>query len=74
MTKILAFAGSARKDSWNKLLVKIAAQGAIDAGADVTVVDLADYPMPLFNQDLEAEDGMPEAAAKFKQLFECYLR
>jgi len=68
MTNILAFAGSARKDSWNKMLVKIAAQGAIDAGADVTIVDLADYPMPLFNQDLEAEDGMPEAAAKFKQL------
>jgi len=68
MTKILAFAGSARKDSWNRMLVKISAQGALDAGADVTVVDLADYPMPIFNQDLEAAEGMPEAAAKFKQL------
>lgn len=68
MTKILAFAGSARKDSWNKLLVKIAAMGATAAGGDVTVIDLADYPMPMFDQDLESENGMPEFAAKFKQL------
>ena len=68
MTKILAFAGSARKESWNKALVKVAAEGAAEAGADVTIVDLADYPMPIFNQDLEASEGMPESAAKFKQL------
>lgn len=68
MTKILAFAGSARKDSWNKQLVRIAAEGARGAGADVTVLDLADYPMPIFNQDLEVEQGMPDAAAEFKQL------
>lgn len=67
MTKILAFAGSARKDSWNKALVKIAAEGATAAGAEVTVIDLADYTMPIFNQDLEASDGMPEGAARFKQ-------
>lgn len=68
MTKILAFAGSSRKDSVNKKLVKIAATAAENAGANVTVVDLADYPMPLFNQDLEAEQGMPEKAREFKQL------
>ena len=58
MTKILAFAGSARKQSFNRRLVKVAAAGAESAGAQVTLIDLADYPMPLFDQDLEAESGI----------------
>ena len=66
--KILAFSGSARKQSYNQQLVKIAAQGAEQAGAEVTVISLADYPMPIFNQDDEAERGIPEAARAFKQL------
>lgn len=68
MVKILAFSGSARKDSFNTKLVKIAADGAKEAGADITVVDLADYPMPIFNQDFEAESGMPDKAREFKSL------
>lgn len=68
MAKILAFAGSARKDSLNKKLLKIAAAGAEAAGADVTLVDLVDFGMPLFNQDLESEQGMPDKAGKFKRL------
>lgn len=68
MTKILAFSGSGRKQSFNQQLVAIAAKGAVDAGADVTVINLADYPMPIFDEDLEAEKGMPEAAKQFKQL------
>lgn len=68
MVKILAFAGSARKDSLNKKLLKIAAAGAEAAGADITLVDLVDYEMPLFNQDLESEQGMPEKAGEFKRL------
>lgn len=67
--KILAFAGSARSASFNKQMIKIAAQGARDAGADVTLVDLRDYPLPLFDQDLEAAEGMPENGAKLKKLF-----
>ena len=68
MPKILAFAGSARKESVNKNLVAIAARGAREAGASVTEIDLADYPMPLFDQDLEQEQGMPEHARRFKSL------
>ncbi len=66
--KILAFAGSSRKESLNKKLIKIAAEGAIEAGAVVTVVDLADYPMPLYNGDLESDEGMPQSVLKFKNL------
>ncbi|HEY4233838.1 MAG TPA: NAD(P)H-dependent oxidoreductase [Lacipirellulaceae bacterium] len=67
--RILAFAGSARRDSFNKKLVAIAAGGAKQAGADVTLIDLADYELPLFNQDLEAEKGLPEKAIALKKLF-----
>ena len=67
--KILAFAGSAREDSFNKKLVRIAAAGATTAGAEVTVIDLKQFPMPLFDQDLEKASGMPEHAVRLKQLF-----
>jgi NAD(P)H-dependent FMN reductase len=67
--QILAFAGSARRQSFNKRLIKIAAGGAEAAGAKVTLIDLADYPLPLFNQDLEAEQGLPEKAIELKKLF-----
>ncbi len=52
---IIAFAGSLRKDSWNKQLVKAAAQAAEEQGARVTVIDLADYPLPIFDEDLEKQ-------------------
>jgi NAD(P)H-dependent FMN reductase len=67
--RILAFAGSARRESFNKQLIKIAAAGAEAAGASVTLVDLAVFELPLFNQDLEAEKGLPEKAVALKKLF-----
>jgi len=66
--KILAFAGSTRTDSFNKKLVKIASDGAKDAGADVTVIDLRDFAMPLYDGDLEQKDGLPQNARKLKDL------
>ncbi|MEQ1545572.1 NAD(P)H-dependent oxidoreductase [Methyloglobulus sp.] len=68
MPKILAFSGSSRKESYNQKLAQIAALGAQQAGAEVTVVNLADYPMPIFNQDLEMAEGMPNPARAFKEL------
>lgn len=68
MSKILAFAGSARADSCNKKLVVAAAQMVRDAGGEVTVVDLRDYPMPLYDGDLEAAEGLPENATKLFEL------
>ena len=67
--KILAFAGSTRRNSYNGQALQIAVAGARAAGADVTVVDLKDYPLPLMNEDLEREEGTPEAATQLKQLF-----
>jgi NAD(P)H-dependent FMN reductase len=67
-TRILAFAGSTRKESFNKKLVRIAAQGARDQGAEVTLIDLKDFALRLFDQDLEAVEGIPEAATRLKRL------
>ncbi|NHH98378.1 NADPH:quinone oxidoreductase [Candidatus Nitrosotalea sp. FS] len=66
--KILAFAGSTRADSFNKKLVKIAATGALEGGADVTVIDLRDFAMPLYDGDLEQQQGLPSNAKKLKDL------
>ncbi len=66
--KILAFAGSLRSGSFNKKLVRIAAEGARAAGAEVTEVDLRDIPMPLFDGDIEREQGLPPNAKLFKRL------
>ena len=66
--KILAFAGSTRRDSFNKQLVRVAAEGARETGAEVTILDLADLPLPLFDQDLEKAEGLPENAQRLKAL------
>jgi chromate reductase len=66
--KILAFAGSAREASYNKKLVKIAAEGAKAAGAEVTYLDFRHLPMPIYDEDLEAQEGIPENALKLKEL------
>ncbi len=64
--RLLAFAGSTRVDSYNKRLVRLAAEGARAAGAEVTVIDLRELPMPLFDEDLETAEGLPDNTRKFK--------
>lgn len=68
MIKILAFSGSARRDSYNQKLVEIAADGARREGAQLTIVNLGDFDMPIFNEDWESTHGMPESAKLFKRL------
>ncbi len=70
--KILAFAGSTRENSFNKKLVRIAADGAKAQGAEVTLIDLRDYPMPVYDGDLEAREGLPENAVKVRALFSAH--
>lgn len=67
--RILALGGSLRRESFNQKLAAIAADGAREAGANVTLIALRDFPMPLLDQDLEDASGLPESAKKLKQLF-----
>lgn len=67
--RILVFAGSAREDSLNKKLARIAARCVNDAGGEATFVDLRDFPLPLYDGDLEAREGMPPFAQQLRDLF-----
>jgi len=68
--KILVFAGSARKDSFNKKLARAAADTAEKSGASVTYADLADYPAAVYNGDDEDANGIPQSMRDFKALMQ----
>lgn len=61
--KIIAFAGSNSRESINKQLVTYAAEHF--EGHEVEVLDLNDYPLPLFSVDVEAEIGQHHNAKRF---------
>lgn len=67
-TRILFFAGSAREGSLNKRLARLGADIAQANGINATFADLGDYPMPLYDGDLETREGPPENARKLKAL------
>jgi NAD(P)H-dependent FMN reductase len=66
--RLLAFSGSARAGSINQKLACAAAAAARAHGAEVTLADLRDFPMPLYHGDLEAGEGMPDGAFRFRGL------
>lgn len=66
--RLLALAGSLRQDSLNRLLAANAAQMARDAGAEVVEVNLREYPLPVFDEDIEAA-GIPDQVRALKDLF-----
>ncbi len=66
--KLLFFAGSARNGSHNKRLAKLGATIAEANGIASTVADLGDYPMPLYDADLENTEGVPDNARKLEAL------
>jgi chromate reductase len=65
--KILAFSGSIRSGSYNTRLAALAAKELARADAEVTLISLQDYPLPLYDGDLEAKAGPPEQAVKLKR-------
>ena len=66
--KILALAGSTRTGSFNQQLVGVAAEMAQERGAEVTVISLRDFPLPLYDGDFEAAEGIPANADKLYEL------
>lgn len=69
---ILAFSGSTRTASTNRKVLAIAVRAAEEAGARVTTIDLRDFPLPLYDGDLEANAGVPEPAMRLKALFKSH--
>jgi chromate reductase len=66
MKKILVFAGSIRSGALSgKLAAHVARELAL-INADATLISLADYELPLYNGDLEKDEGIPENAKKLK--------
>jgi chromate reductase len=67
--KILVLSGSLRTGSYNTRLAALTAKELTLAEADVTRISLGDYPLPIYDADLEANAGMPDMAVKLKQMF-----
>lgn len=70
--RLLALAGSMRRDSYNDRLVRIAVRGAREAGAEVTHVRMGDLPVPVYDADLEEAEGMPANVLEWKRLFKSH--
>ena len=66
--RLLAFAGSARRESLNRKFLAVAVSAARDAGAEVTLLDLNEYALPLYHGDLEESGGLPAPATKLIEL------
>jgi NAD(P)H-dependent FMN reductase len=65
--KLLVFAGSTRQNSFNRKLARVTAAMASASGASVTHIELADFDVPMYNADLEAQ-GTPADVMRLKQL------
>src|SRR5881409_2529615 len=63
---ILAFAGSLRAGSLNSKLLAVAVD-ALRGQTDIDTLDLREVPMPPYDGDIEAHEGLPEGARKFKE-------
>ncbi|MCE8032081.1 MAG: NAD(P)H-dependent oxidoreductase [Halomonas sp.] len=68
--RILVFAGSAREKSFNKRLARLAAERVEHAGGQATFIDLRDYPLPLYDGDLESREGLPANARRLQELLD----
>ncbi|HKZ96146.1 MAG TPA: NAD(P)H-dependent oxidoreductase [Hyphomicrobiaceae bacterium] len=71
-TKLLFFAGSARTASYNKRLARLGALIADANGIPATFADLGDYPMPVYDADLQERDGVPDNARKMEALMKVH--
>jgi NAD(P)H-dependent FMN reductase len=66
--RILVFAGSIRTGALSSKLAAAAAKEIALNDAEVTTISLADYPLPMYNGDLEEDKGVPENATKLAQI------
>jgi NAD(P)H-dependent FMN reductase len=67
--KILVFAGSLRSGAYSGKTADVAQKVLAMQGAEVTRISLADYPLPILDEDLEKEHGVPENALRLARMF-----
>lgn len=67
--RILVFNGSNRAGSFSGKLADAAVSEILKQEGEVTRIQLLDYPLPLMDEDLERENGIPENAMKLARLF-----
>lgn len=67
-TRYLILSGSTRRDSLHRRLAKRAAEEIRESGGEVTLVELSEFPMPIYDGDWESENGLPEPARALKRL------
>ena len=67
--KTLVFAGSTRQASLNRRLAAAAAARLEAAGGTATLLELSAYPLPIYNGDLEAREGLPASALQLREIF-----
>ncbi len=70
--RLLFISGSAREKSWNKKLARLGHQIADANGIASAFADLGDYPMPIYNGDIETQEGSPDNARKLKALMKVH--
>ena len=66
--KILVIPGSLRTGSLNARLAAAAAHELAAAGAEVTRISLGDFPLPIYDGDLQAKSGVPKHAVNLKRM------
>ena len=66
--KILIIPGSLRTGSLNARLAAVAAHELVQSGAEVTRISLSDFPLPIFDGDLQAKSGVPKHAVNLKRM------
>jgi NAD(P)H-dependent FMN reductase len=70
--KILVIPGSLRTGSLNARLAAAAAYQFTQAGADVTRISLADFPLPIYDGDLQTKSGVPKHAINLKRMMSAH--
>ena len=63
MLRLLAFAASLRRESWNRKLLGLTVDFAREAGAEVDIAEFREFDMPLYDADLLALSGIPAGAS-----------
>src|SRR6202140_3812769 len=70
--KILVMPGSLRTGSLNARLAATAAYEFVQAGAEITRISLADFPLPIYDGDLQSKSGVPKHAVNLKRMISAH--